>query len=97
MTIVWKWNIRWRPIKECSKPDRSNSRGVSMAPAASTTKRAVSEWVVPSASMYSTPVATPFVTISFDTNVSGRSWARPVSRARCSGATGSPLAWMGHP
>ncbi len=53
--------------------------------------------VAPSASTYSTPVARrPLVRIRV-TNVSAMSCARPVAIAFVSSATGSPLAWIGHP
>ena len=46
---------------------------------------------------YSTPVARPLRTTTRDTKVSGRSTSRPVRRARCRSATGSPMAWTGQP
>ncbi len=79
---VWKWNMRLRPIIGCSRPERSRSRGVSMAPAATITCAAVSVWVLPAASIHSTPVARPLATTILFTNESGRSSARPVRSAR---------------
>ena len=35
--MVWKWVMRYRPSRSCSTPDNRSSRGVSMAPAATTT------------------------------------------------------------